>query len=190
CDWRERPLSEEKVIYARSDSHYLIPLWYVLRERLLVVDTGEDPAAIANSDAVVSPGSAPETITKVTAPGATPPVETMDSSQTGLIDGVDPGSDAGLMGSVGSVKVVDGTEIAVSDLIATPPGKVAVSRGRFLHGSPAESAMTAEAAASVAALSGEEDEWAGEWDSPETWHKFVRSRSGSLYRSRLESIDE
>ncbi|CAN0586985.1 unnamed protein product, partial [Ectocarpus sp. 12 AP-2014] len=39
CDWRERPLSEEKLVYARCDSHYLIPLWRLLRARLLAADT-------------------------------------------------------------------------------------------------------------------------------------------------------
>lgn len=39
CDWRERPLSLDKLVYARCDSHYLIPLWRLLRARLLVADT-------------------------------------------------------------------------------------------------------------------------------------------------------
>ncbi|CAM9686329.1 unnamed protein product [Pylaiella littoralis] len=39
CDWRERPLSPEKLVYARCDSHYLIPLWRLLRARLLAADT-------------------------------------------------------------------------------------------------------------------------------------------------------
>lgn len=39
CDWRERPLSTEKLVYARCDSHYLIPLWRLLRARLLAADT-------------------------------------------------------------------------------------------------------------------------------------------------------
>lgn len=39
CDWRERPLSAEKLVYARCDSHYLIPLWRLLRAWLLAADT-------------------------------------------------------------------------------------------------------------------------------------------------------
>lgn len=39
CDWRERPLSPDKLVYARCDSHYLIPLWRLLRARLLAADT-------------------------------------------------------------------------------------------------------------------------------------------------------
>lgn len=39
CDWRTRPLSPDKLIYARCDSHYLIPLWRLLRARLLGADT-------------------------------------------------------------------------------------------------------------------------------------------------------
>ncbi|CAN0480384.1 unnamed protein product, partial [Hapterophycus canaliculatus] len=39
CDWRERPLSPDKLMYARCDAHYLIPLWRLLRARLLAADT-------------------------------------------------------------------------------------------------------------------------------------------------------
>lgn len=39
CDWRERPLSADKLMYARCDSHYLLPLWWFLRARLLGADT-------------------------------------------------------------------------------------------------------------------------------------------------------
>lgn len=39
CDWRERPLDPQKILYARCDSHYLIPLWRLMRARLLAEDT-------------------------------------------------------------------------------------------------------------------------------------------------------
>lgn len=39
CDWRERPLSAEQLLYASYDSHYLVPLWRLLRARMLAEDT-------------------------------------------------------------------------------------------------------------------------------------------------------
>lgn len=39
CDWRERPLNRQKLLYARCDSHYLVPLWQLVRSRLLAEDT-------------------------------------------------------------------------------------------------------------------------------------------------------
>ncbi|CAM9535790.1 unnamed protein product [Ectocarpus fasciculatus] len=182
CDWRERPLSTEKLVYARCDSHYLIPLWRLLRARLLAADTfssrqdgaeekeGREQAALREIKRRLDEDQRREEgARQMQLPPQTPPPST-------------EGAGSGLVSMNGAATAAAGL---ASDRLRSG------SSTPVLDGSlPAMSPVRSGACSPAAAAQLAREPWMSEWDDPEDCHRRERSRSGSLYRPDLESIHE
>ncbi|CAM9745019.1 unnamed protein product [Scytosiphon promiscuus] len=175
CDWRERPLSPDKLMYARCDTHYLIPLWHLLRARLLAADTfsNREDAREAEELREIKRGLDADQQRKEEAARQRrlpPSALSMDGVGSGLLS---------LKGSA----ALSVQKAGSSSPARVSPGKMGL-RGAD---SPAKS-PSRSGANSPARLA--QEPWTSEWDDPEDCHKRERSRSGSIYRPDLESIYE
>lgn len=118
-------------MYARCDSHYLLPLWWLLRARLLGADTFANREEKKEGEDVLA----------------------FDVEGRQFYDCSDPSGPAS-----GSIDPAQGD-----------------AQGVVGQASPVPIA---------------EDQWTTAWDNPERCHMRERSRSGSFFRSDLESIEE
>ena len=159
CDWRERPLSEEKLTYARCDSHFLLPLWRYLRARLLGADTFSNRAEAKEEREV---------------PALAGKGHQYDDNNDGNVD--DGDGDA--------VENKDGEELL--ETMDFEAAKVQV----FTSGETWQSRGSGKAVSPESPVPIVEEHWKTEWDDPKYCHKRERSRSGSFFRSDLESIEE
>ncbi|CAN0449853.1 unnamed protein product, partial [Ectocarpus sp. 12 AP-2014] len=182
CDWRERPLSEEKLVYARCDSHYLIPLWRLLRARLLAADTlssrqdggeekdGREEAALREIKRRLDEDQRREEGPRQM---QLPPQSTPPSTE---------GAGSGIVAMNGATTAAE----LASDHSRSGSSTAAVVDGNLPARSPVRSGACSPAAATQLAW----EPWMSEWDDPEDCHRRERSRSGSFFRPDLESIHE
>lgn len=150
CDWRERPLSADKLMYARCDSHYLLPLWWLLRARLLGADT------VANREERKEEYE----------------ILALDEDGRHINDFSDPGGRMEPPGTEGAGAPASG------------------SREAWLDPTQGDTEGLGRVVGPESPLQMAEDQWTTAWDNPEHCHRRERSRSGSLFRSDLESIEE
>lgn len=179
CDWRERPLTSEKLFYARCDSHYLIPLWRLLRTRLLAEDT-EDNRENAQGQMEVG-------VINGRLCGDRRLQEDQDRSlqrpSTGHVKEGSTGQD----GNADFDLQVAGALSSSSPRSVSSP--VGVSEGQMPSMCTGSGVVIAPGGPeSPVALA--QESWPVEWEFPEDCHKNQRSRSGSIMRSDLESIHE
>lgn len=139
-------------IYARCDSHYLIPLWHLLRARLLGADT------YANRE---------------------------DAREEEEIRDIERRMDAQQEANVEKHRQQFPSAPAVG-AASEPCPSAGVHRGNTA-GNVGEGARVGSAVSPMAMA---EEPWTSEWDDPEDCHRRERSRSGSFFRSDLESIHE
>ncbi|CAM9203341.1 unnamed protein product, partial [Laminaria digitata] len=156
CDWRERPLSAEKLVYARCDSHYLVPLWRLLRARLLAADT------IANREDAQEERELQEIKRRLEK-------EQLEEQQKLEKEAIDDRLSAGSPGLESEF-----------DLASASPGFLLAGADRKVRGG----------SGSVSPVPMPGEPWTSEWDDPEDCHRRERSRSGSSFRSGLDSISE
>lgn len=179
CDWRERPLSSEKLSYARCDSHYLIPLWWLLRARLLAEDREADREDAQGRTEVRAMDGRLR--------GDTRPQEdknrSMQHSSTGHV--VEDSTGEG--GNANSDVQVAGASSSSS--LRSVPSPVRASDGKTPWMSTG-SRVVVPSGGSESPVALAQESWPVEWESPEDCHKNQRSRSGSIMRSDLESINE
>lgn len=143
CDWRERPLSTDKLVYARCDSHYLVPLWRLLRARLLAADTFSSRE---------------------------------DAREEEELREIKRGLDADQKRKEEAVAARQRNPLPAA--LAPPP----------VVGNMPERPTARSGAVSPSNLA--QEPRVSEWDDPEDCHRRERSRSGSFFRSDLESIHE
>eukprot|EP00752_Nemacystus_decipiens_P002861 g2662.t1 len=155
CDWRERPLSPDKLVYARCDSHYLIPLWRLLRARLLAADTFS-----SREDAREE--------------------EELREIKRGLDADQKRKEEAAARQWQQPARAVLGP--------SNPPPSPPPSPPPVLGNSSERQATAMSGAMSPSYLA--QEPRVSEWDDPEDCHRRERSRSGSFFRSDLESIHE
>lgn len=156
CDWRERPLSPEKLTYARCDSHYLIPLWGLTRARLLGADTfasREDARQEREMQEIKRSLDAAQNEKESRWKRQQLPVSSDLKAGNG---GVRPPS------------------------VVADPGSVVDATGQ----------TEPRGSGAVSPVLNAEEGWAAEWDDPEDCHRRARSRSGSFFKTDLESINE
>lgn len=169
-------------MYARCDSHYLIPLWRLLRARLLAADTfssrqdggeqkdGREEAALREIKRRLDEDQRREEegARQVQLPTQPPPPST-------------EGVGSGLVSMNGATYAAG----LASDQLR-PGSSSAVVDGNLPAMSPVRSGACSPAAAAQLAR----EPWMSEWDDPEDCHRRERSRSGSFFRPDLESIHE
>lgn len=131
-------------MYARCDSHYLIPLWRLLRARLLAADT------FSNRE---------------------------DAREEEELREIKRGLDADQRRKEEAARQQRQPPLAALALAPAAGGS-----------SPEKPTATSGAVVSPARLA--QEPRVSEWDDPEDCHRRERSRSGSFFRSDLESIHE
>lgn len=169
-------------MYARCDSHYLIPLWRLLRARLLAVDTfssrqdggeekdGREEAALREIKRRLDEDQRREEgARQMQLPPQSPPPFT-------------GGAGSGVVAMNGAATAAG----LASDHLRSGSSTTAVVDGNLPAMSPVRSGACSPAAATQLAW----EPWMSEWDDPEDCHRRERSRSGSFFRPDLESIHE
>lgn len=130
-------------MYARCDSHYLIPLWRLLRARLLAADTSSNRE---------------------------------DARQEEELREIKRGLDADQKRK---------EDAAQARLRQPLPVALALPLKGNLSDKPTATRSGGSSPSNMA-----QEPWTSEWDDPEDCHRRERSRSGSFFRSDLESIHE
>lgn len=168
-------MSPDKLTYARCDAHYLIPLWRLLRARLLAADTfsNREDAREAEELREIKRGLDADQQRKEEAlrqRRLPPPALSVEGVGSGLLS---------MKGSAAPSGRKPGSSSPATAASGTIAPRQVVSPAR----SPSRSGTLSPAMLA-------QEPWTSEWDDPEDCHKRARSRSGSIYRPDLESIHE